>query len=163
VLTVHHEEALLGLEESDVHAARRGEDVGSGRGLEGGDGRHDDRIYPRVDDGTTGGHGIGGRPRRRGRDNAIRADVLDDRVVHADLEVADLRDVRRVDDCFVRAIEQPLAIHGHLKAQSLLHLVVPAGDPIEVRGRFLGVDLREEAQGSRVDAEDHRVGELKGP
>src|ERR1700704_2632530 len=58
VLAVHHQEALLGLDQADVDSRRGGEDVGTGRGLEGGDGRDDDRVEMGVDDGSAGGHRV---------------------------------------------------------------------------------------------------------
>src|SRR5713226_1551645 len=44
VLSIHHEEAFLGLDQRDVDLGRGREDVRTGRGLEGRDGGNDDRV-----------------------------------------------------------------------------------------------------------------------
>src|SRR6266508_5764892 len=122
VLAVHHEEALLRLHEAHVDRRLGGEDVRAGRRLERRDGRCDDRIYPRVDNWPARRHRVGGRAGRGRDDHSVRTDPFHDLVVEADLEVADLRDLRGVDDRLVRAVEHPLAIDGDLEPHPLLDL-----------------------------------------
>src|SRR3990172_10341548 len=163
VLAVHDEEAFLRLEEPNVDLAPRGEQVGTRGGLERGDCCHDDRVQMRVDDRPARGHRVRSGPRRGRDDHPVCANALHDLLVQPNLEVPDLRDVCRVDDRLVRAIEHAFPVHDHPEPHPLLDLVVPSDRPFQRRVRLVRVDLREEAEGPRVDPQDLRVGELEGP
>src|SRR3990172_2155328 len=161
LLAVEHEEAFFRFRELHFDPARRREHDRSRGRLERCDYGDDDCIDAWVDNRPACGHRVRRGTRRRRQDHSIGPHILRDLAVDADLERADLRDLRRVHDGFVQAVWEAPSIDLHTEPHPLLDSVVPLEHPRKVRVVFGSVDFREKAEGPAVDSEDLGVVELE--
>ena len=114
----------------------------------------DERVDVGVDDGRPEAHGVTGRTRWGGDDDAVGAELGGEPSVDVDLELPDLPDGVGVDHGLVHGGFELLAVVVGVELEALLDGELPADEAGETLLDVVDIDLRQEADASRVDTHD---------
>src|SRR3990172_8713203 len=163
VLPVQHEEAPLRLRDLHAHIRVRRDDDWARRDLERGDRADHERLDPRVHDRSAHAQVVRCRPGGRRDDDPVRPDLLREGVVEPHLEVADLRDLRGVEDGLLPTIVQAFAVHADGNLHALLDRELLLREPGQRVREPVRRDLRQESEGAAVDPEHLDGGPLERP
>src|SRR3990172_1090178 len=163
VLPVEDEEAPLRLRDLHAHVRVRRHDDRPRGDLERSDRADHEGLHARVHDRPAHAEVVRRRPRGRRDDDPVRPDLLREGPVEPHLEVADLRDLRGVEDGLVRTIVQAFAVHADGNLHALLDRELLLREPGQRVREPVRRDLRQESEGAAVDPEHLDGGPLERP